>query len=173
VAISICQRGTKSPNAKAGGRWFKVYAADPDTECVAGLFGKCTAFNIVDPQPSASQVDQHVSESIEVAGPRIWRADLHEWAVKVDLSTDAAKAAALDHLRGITTKLPGCDCKKEYVAGLLNFPPDLSSNLALFDWTWAEHDRVNDRLGKQRITKNEARAMYSLPPMIESGSTPA
>jgi len=73
-----------------------------------------------------------------------------------------------DHFRAFIAQLPHvlpCDeCKQHSVRLLAQLPPNVNSRDQLFDWSVEFHNRVNDRIGAPRISANEARAAYGLPP---------
>jgi hypothetical protein len=54
----------------------------------------------------------------------------------------------------------GCPCKQHWQKFLKTFPPVFTSRRALFLWTWAAHNAVNERLGKPIFPLKDADRKY-------------
>jgi hypothetical protein len=87
-------------------------------------------------------------------GPPLW-AKLHRWALTADLTT------AQEWLDDFAKQLPCGDCKRHWRDMIKRAPPDLSSQIALFDWTVERHNEVNERLDRSTMTTDEARATWT------------
>ena len=97
-------------------------------------------------------------------GPGTWRM-LHSMAACYDPSKAEKFKALVWALSGLETGLLPCsDCRRHFTSMLsepeLNLEHYLHDRDRLFLWTWIIHDRVNDRLGKQRISLRDAKRIY-------------
>lgn len=53
-----------------------------------------------------------------------------------------------------------CSCSSHFAAILSDLPADFSSEDAFFVRSWEWHNRVNERLGKPKISLEEARNLW-------------
>ena len=97
-----------------------------------------------------------LGKDMEVAGPKIW-AELHSNA----LSWDGSDQSRMMILGAVGLKLPCGQCKMGWQQINKDLPPPSTNASDLFEWTVEAHNRVNDKLGKPRITLDEALAIYS------------
>lgn len=98
-----------------------------------------------DPQPSR----------MEREGPALW-AELHRWALTVDVAGDQACGQSKRWLCEFTKRLSCGDCRRDFDKMILATPPDFSSNAALFTSTVKWHNEVNRKLGKPEMSLADA-----------------
>jgi hypothetical protein len=90
------------------------------------------------------------------AGPAIWRR-LHTMALAWD-----GNQGALGVIVSIATNAIPCgSCKKHWVELITAKPPTCTTAEEFFTLTVDWHNDVNERIGKPRLSLEEARALYS------------
>ena len=87
--------------------------------------------------------------------PELW-GEVHRWALTANLQKEPHR-----WLARFATRIGCGECREHWEAYLAEFPPDFSSNEALFAWTVAAHNAVNRRLGKPEMTVEAARAYWT------------
>lgn len=98
---------------------------------------------------------------MDFVGPTIWVA-LHTLAFQYpDVPSAAEKSAAQNYVKSIATLLPCGACRTHYSQLLTSYPANVSSRAAFSKWTVDAHNHVNDRLGKPRVSYDDAIEMYS------------
>jgi len=98
----------------------------------------------------------------EVWGPIFW-ATMHIAALGyADEPTYAEKRAAKEFYMALQYMLPCPVCRDHFKDILVALPVDawLDNRKSLTEWTWMAHNQVNQRLGRQPITKDEFFARY-------------
>lgn len=162
VATSICQKGAKSPLAKAGETFLKIITADYQSECPIGLWSKSTPIEAPDP-PTPEQAKKLATDAIESAkaewGPPLWKS-LHEWAKTADLTKVS------EWLTAFALKIKTCGgCRSHWLRLVKANPPDTSSHDNLFAWTVARHNDVNRAKmpASPQMPLPDARHIYGLP----------
>src|SRR4030042_2311143 len=96
-------------------------------------------------------------------GPVLWRL-IHLQAISYpDSPTEDDKQAARPYFAALSKFLPCPECMGHFQALLSELPiePHLVSCKQLTDWTHELHNRVNQRLGKAEITRQEFYKLYA------------
>jgi len=96
-------------------------------------------------------------------GPLFWRL-IHLQAISyADEPSEKEKAAARAYFAALANFLPCPECMEHFQALLKELPvePHLGSCKQLTDWTHELHNRVNRRLGKAEITRQEFYKLYA------------
>lgn len=89
-------------------------------------------------------------------GPARW-AMLHRRALAYRGDAEGERA----YLARLLERLPCDECREHFAALMADYPPDLTSAEAYFEWSHTMHRLVNDRLGKPSPTLDEARRLWS------------
>lgn len=116
-------------------------------------FAPIAAAKIVERPPPETK-----EQRIIRVGPKLWE-ELHRWALTVDLS----KADAAQWLVGFDRRVPCGICRQHFRAWTKANPPDFTTNVALFEWTYRGHLAAPSKLPKVTITLDEARAKWASP----------
>lgn len=96
-------------------------------------------------------------------GPIFWKM-IHFQAISyADEPSDEEKEAALGFFKSLSNFLPCPECQGHFKKLLEELPvePHLNSCKELTDWTHELHNRVNQRLGKPEITRQEFYKIYA------------
>lgn len=73
-----------------------------------------------------------------------------------------AGASDMEFITKMRDDIPCGDCKKGFIAILKELPPKWDDEgWSYFDWTVEVHNRVNEKLGKAKVTIEEAERMYA------------
>ena len=88
-------------------------------------------------------------------GPKLW-AELHRHALAHSGGDDSAWLAAFEQ-----RILGACWCRREWKRDLEALPPDFAR---YFEWTVAQHNLVNARLGKPQLSVADAHRIWSAVP---------
>lgn len=100
-----------------------------------------------------------VNFSVQEKTPSTWD-ELHRRALAHKGGNDLA------WLLEYTTRIAGnCECRKHWILLIQRLPPDFTR---YFEWTVEAHNDVNRRLNKPELTVEEARAIWSLPPNVDT-----
>lgn len=91
----------------------------------------------------------------------IW-AKLHRYALSVSVWDAAAAKAWFEKWQKLIPSV-GCECRKQWDELVEECPPDFSSALAFFTWTFDCHNDVNVRLGKPIFSFEDACVLYGWP----------
>jgi len=96
-------------------------------------------------------------------GPLVWRMVHLQAIAYADAPTAQDKQRAKAYYEAQFQFLPCPECIEHFVAVLQALPIDahLDSPKQLIDWTHAIHNRVNERLGKPEISKQEFYKLYA------------
>jgi Erv1 / Alr family len=101
------------------------------------------------PAPVRKPRDQESStERMKRIGPGLWDL-LH-----------TAKNPSQDLIDRITKAIPCGACRTHWLEYLAAHPPDFGAGW--FEWTWAAHNAVNERIGNPIMTIDEARATWGV-----------
>lgn len=101
--------------------------------------------------PPTPLVPRPPAASIQQRGPELWRR-LHQRPREATGDDTAWLDAFARELC--------CDCKAHWQAWVKGNPPDFSSPLAYFAWTFAAHNAVSRRLQKREWTIDEAMKVW-------------
>ncbi len=88
-------------------------------------------------------------------GPKLW-AELHLRCLFIEIDS----AAEAGWLTAFDARIPCGDCKMHWRAMIEASPPNVSSNLAYFQWSVDRHNEVNQRLQKPTIRLASARTYW-------------
>lgn len=94
---------------------------------------------------------KELSDRIKTEGPRLWRS-LHAFAFNWNGNEEEARRFLLD----FSNNIPCGDCRKHWLEFLEQYPIDLSSTEAFFNWTVKLHNVVNARLEKKQYSLEQA-----------------
>ena len=104
-----------------------------------------------------------------IFGSSLWKS-VHFIALGFpDNPDDQQKQQYAIWFHNLSNVIPCEKCAFEYSKLLEKYPPDdyMTDSLSLFQWTVFIHNEVNDTLGKQRLSFNEAlRKITEQPPYI-------
>tara|TARA_R110000868_G_scaffold73521_3_gene213177 strand:- start:5698 stop:6099 length:402 start_codon:yes stop_codon:yes gene_type:complete len=94
-----------------------------------------------------------IQTEIQVRGPELW-AELHRFAVELPAK------GVVDWVAAWLAKIPfeGCPCERHWKIWVVEHPIRYSD---LFAWSVEAHNEVNRRTGRDLVTVEEARALWS------------
>jgi hypothetical protein len=142
---------------EATGRNWVKWAEDRFAEC-EDLSGVVQTFIATEAVQSATDGGEPrripVAAMIE-SGPVIWR-KMHGDALRWNGDPKAISEMIANVLKSVACG----ECRTHWANMVREFPPVVKTADQFFAWTVEVHNRVNERIGKPRITVSEAYAIY-------------